>query len=81
MDASSHGPGGEAVSYAQACNIDVALAREFRRKPDLSRRIVRAFGPSLPPSLEFKTISPYILKGGTQDGFKDLCRWVAVFGD
>jgi len=35
------------------------LARVTRRKSDLSRRIFRAFGPLLPPSLAYKTISSY----------------------
>ena len=62
----------------EARNIDVALSRNFVGSQTQVAACLASSARSF-PFLELKTMS--IIKGGTHDGFEDLRRWSALFGD
>lgn len=62
----------------EARNIDVALSGNFVGS---QTQVAACLAPSARsfPFLALKTMS--FIKGGTHDGFEDLRRWSALFGN
>ena len=63
----------------QVCSIDVALPENLVGSQTKVAALFASSARSFPvPRVQDNVI---ILKGGNPDGFKDLCRWVALLGD
>ena len=61
--------------------VDVALSGNFVGSQTQVAACDRAFGPFLPPVSRVQDNVIIFSIRRNPDGFKNLCRWVALFGD